>query len=75
MIMATKKGLTKGEEYRLKALSYIDRVMSGERPAGKYERLAVERHLNDLKMAMEKGIYFDDAAARRYLSFCQHQAF
>lgn len=66
-----KKGLTKGEEYRLKALSYIDRVMSGERPAGKYERLAVERHLNDLKMAMEKGIYFDDAAARRYLSFCQ----
>lgn len=38
MIMG-KKTITKGELYRQKALKYIDRVMSGERPAGNMSAL------------------------------------
>jgi len=39
----------KSEIYKEKALHYIDRVMSGERIAGRYEKLAVKRHLDDLR--------------------------
>lgn len=37
----------KSEIYKEKALHYIDRVMSGKRIAGRYEKLAVKRHLDD----------------------------
>ena len=60
------------EVYKDKALSYIDRVMSGERKAGRLERLAVERHLRDLEEATERGIYFDEREAKRYLSLCKY---
>ena len=39
----------KSEIYKEKALHYIDRVMSGKRIAGRYEKLAVKRHLDDLR--------------------------
>ena len=61
----------KEEIYKDRALSYIDRVTSGRRNAGELERLAVERHVRDLETAMEKGIYFDERAAKRALAFCQ----
>lgn len=61
----------KEEIYKDKALSYIQRVMSGERTAGELERLAVERHLHDLECATEMGIYFDEKAAKAPLAFCQ----
>lgn len=61
----------KEEIYKDKALAYIDRVMSGRRNAGELERLAVERHVRDLECAMEKGLYFDERAAKRALAFCQ----
>lgn len=64
-------GKKKGEIYKEKALSYIQRVISGEREAGELERLAVERHLRDLECATEKGIFFDENAAKKALSFCQ----
>lgn len=60
------------EVYKDKALSYIDRVMSGERKSGRLERLAVERHLRDLEEATERGIYFDEREAKRYLSLCKY---
>lgn len=59
----------KSEIYKEKALQYIDRVMSGERNAGRYERLAIERHLRDLKYATEKMLYFDEKAAKRAMVF------
>lgn len=52
----------KSEIYKEKALHYIDRVMSGKRIAGRYEKLAVKRHLDDLRFATEKGLYFDEKA-------------
>lgn len=61
----------KEEIYKDKALEYIERVMSGKRQAGELERLAVERHLNDLERATEMGLYFDEKAAKKVLGFCQ----
>lgn len=61
----------KEEIYKDKALSYIDNVMSGKRKAGELERLAVERHVRDLKQAAEMGLYFDEKAAKKVLGFCQ----
>ena len=54
----------KSEIYKEKALHYIDRVMSGKRIAGRYEKLAVKRHLDDLRFATEKGLYFDEKAVK-----------
>lgn len=59
----------KSEIYKEKVLQYIDRVMSGNRIAGKYEKLTVERQLNDLKYATEKGLYFDEKAAKKAMAF------
>ena len=35
--------------YKRKVEKYVEDVLRGRRPAGRYERLAVERHLNDLR--------------------------
>lgn len=45
--------------------SYCEGVMSGEIPAGKYVRLAVERHLNDLQRQRTENFpyYFDEEEA------------
>lgn len=59
----------KSEIYKEKALAYIDRVMSGARVAGRYERLAVERHLRDLRDATEKMLYFDEKEAKKAMAF------
>lgn len=61
--------MKKEEIYKKKALSYINRVLTGERIAGELERLAVERHLRDLENATEMGLYFDEKAAKIALSF------
>ena len=61
----------KEEIYKEKALGYIRRVLSGERNAGELERLAVARHVDDLEHAMERGLHFDERAAKRALAFCQ----
>jgi phage terminase large subunit-like protein len=61
--------MKKGEQYKQKALSYIDRVSSGERITGELELLAVQRHLDDLKHSPENGFYFDEGAAKGALSF------
>ena len=61
----------KEEIYKERALSYIDRVLSGQRKAGELERLAVERHVRDLREATERGLYFDERSAKRALAFCQ----
>jgi len=57
------------------ALQYIDDVLSGRQVVCKYTRLAVERHLNDLKRAEAKDptfpYYFDEAQAKRVIDFKQ----
>lgn len=49
--------------------SYIDQVKSGEIKTCKWIQLAIDRHLNDLKTGKEKGLYFDEAAAEKAISF------
>ena len=48
---------------------YINSVLTGEREAGRLEIKTVERHVNDLKYAMEKGIFWDERAAMKALEF------
>lgn len=43
--------------------AYARAVADGRVPAGRWVRLACERHLNDLKHGHERGLWFDDAAA------------
>jgi phage terminase large subunit-like protein len=46
-------------------LAYCDGVLSGEIVAGRYVRLAVQRHQHDLEHAGERGLYFDETIAQR----------
>ena len=51
--------------------SYVDAVLSGKRPACKWERLAVERHVKDVaRQNTENFPYrFDEALAQRIINF------
>jgi phage terminase large subunit-like protein len=61
---------------RAEVQEYIDGVLSGTIVAGKLVRLAVERHVHDLKHGHERGLKFDyDKATRAVLFFpavCRH---
>jgi phage terminase large subunit-like protein len=48
---------------------YIAGVLDGSVVAGKLVRYAVQRHVNDLKGAKERGYYFDEAVATRACRF------
>lgn len=57
------------------AEQYIKEVQSGKVVVGRKARLAVERHLNDLKVAKAKGWYFDEVEAEialTFISFLRH---
>lgn len=54
---------------------YCDRVLAGIQPAGKLQRLAVERHRRDLQHGAERGLWFDRASAQHaidFFGFLQH---
>ena len=51
--------------------AYCAAVLAGEIVAGRYVRLAVERHLDDLEHAAERGLYFDAEIANRSLSLVE----
>ncbi len=61
--------MKKAEIYFNKALKYIDDVQTGKRIAGKLEKKAVERHINDLENAPEKGLIFSKKVAQKALAF------
>lgn len=48
---------------------YCDRVLAGIQPAGKLQRLAVERHRRDLLEGAARGLWFDVAAAHHAIDF------
>lgn len=48
---------------------YADAVLAGIRPAGKLQRLAVERHRRDLADGHERGLWFDEEAAQHAVDF------
>ncbi len=51
------------------ARRYIDGVINDKFPTCKWVRLAVERHINDLRYAGRRGYYFDEKQAERVLKF------
>ncbi|OUO91835.1 terminase TerL endonuclease subunit [Cloacibacillus sp. An23] len=51
------------------ARRYIDCVVNEKIPVCRWVRLAVERHINDLKSAGRRGYYFDEKQAERVLKF------
>lgn len=48
---------------------YVDAVLSGEQVACRWVRLACERHRRDLKIGHERGLWFDETAARVAVAF------
>jgi len=57
------------------AEKYIEEISTGQKIIGEYERLAVERHVNDLKTGIDRGLYFDKKAgnkALRWFEFLRH---
>jgi phage terminase large subunit-like protein len=50
---------------------YIDDVLSGRVVTCRWVRLAVERHLRDLKEGPERGLFFDEKAAQHAIDFYQ----
>lgn len=48
---------------------YARRVLDGEIVAGKFVRLACERHFSDLESGAVRGLYFDAAKAQEALQF------
>src|SRR5687768_3117551 len=48
---------------------YIDGVMDGSIIAGKWIKLAVQRHVDDLEHGKERGLYFDEEAGGRVIRF------
>lgn len=51
------------------AEAYVDAVLSGEQVACKWVRLACERHRRDLEHGHERGLYFDEKAAKMAIAF------
>jgi phage terminase large subunit-like protein len=51
------------------ALHYCQDVLSGKIVTGKYVKLAIQRHLDDLKTGPARGLYFDAKAAQRVIDF------
>jgi len=56
-------------------MRWADDVLSGDAVVGRLVRLAVERHEYDLETGIDRGIFFDEGAARRaveWYQFCHH---
>lgn len=52
------------------AEQYIADVLSGQQVVNKWVRKAVERHVKDLETGAERGLYFDETAAKTIIAFC-----
>jgi len=48
---------------------YIEHVVTEEQVVCKWVRLACERHLRDLSIGVERGLYFDEQTARQAVAF------
>lgn len=51
------------------AEQYVDDVLDGRQVACKWIRLACERHRRDLETGADRGLFFDEAAAKRAVAF------
>lgn len=54
---------------------YIDGVLDGSIVTCRYVKLAIKRHVTDLKIGRKRGLYFDEADAQHaidFYQFCRH---
>jgi phage terminase large subunit-like protein len=51
------------------AMRYVEDVLAGRRRECRWVRLACERHVNDLRTGHERGLWFDERAARTVIAF------
>lgn len=51
------------------AQQYIDDVLSGRQVACKWVKRACERHVHDLETGAERGLHFDEGAAKQVIAF------
>lgn len=61
--------LRTAEKPKPAAERYVDDVLSGQITACRWVRLACERHRRDLETGHERGLYFDETAAKVALAF------
>ena len=54
---------------RHKVQGYLDRVTADDAVVGEFERMAVDRYLDDLEHGPERGLRFDEQAAARAVNF------
>lgn len=56
--------------------SYIESVLNGKRIAGKHQKYAVQRYIEDIGSGYSRGLYFDEKSADRACNFfpvfCEH---
>ncbi len=58
--------------YNAIAKRYEADVLTGAIPAGKLLKMAINRHLNDLKNGHKRGLHFDHEAGQRMVDFAQY---
>lgn len=63
--------MIKPQEYIRISKKYIEDVSTGKKKAGKLEKLAVKRHLDDLSKAIGKGLHFEERSASKAFAFFQ----
>ena len=51
------------------AEQYVNDIVTGKKPACKQVISACQRHLNDLEHGHERGLYFDEGAAKVAVAF------
>ena len=51
------------------AMRYVEDVLAGRRRECRWVRLACERHVRDLETGHERGLWFDERAARTVIAF------
>jgi len=51
------------------AMRYVEDVLAGRRRECRWARLACERHVRDLETGHERGLWFDERAARTVVAF------
>jgi phage terminase large subunit-like protein len=54
---------------QITAQQYIDHVLDGTQPACAHVRAAVQRHVDDLANADQRGLYFDETRAKLVIAF------
>lgn len=71
--MAKKPTISLTEPVLARVTAYAEAVLAGEIAAGPHVRNSCRRHLDDVRKAGDRGIYWDDEAAQRVFRFFEER--